>query len=87
MAVLAQNEGAVERAAADRKKDNIQKFFGAFSVNRGKTDAEKKRDKELAAGLNTGNMPSLDQKKKNIPGVITPEMMEENRKKSGQSFA
>ncbi len=86
MAVLAQNEGAAERAAADRKKDNIQKFFGAFSVNRGKTDAEKKRDKELAAGLNTGSMPKLDQKK-NIPGVITPEMMEENRKKSKQSFA
>ena len=72
LAVLAGNQGAAERADARAKKDNIQKFFGAFSANRGKTDAEKKRDKELAAGLKTGSMPSLDQKK-NIPGVITPE--------------
>tara|TARA_R100000231_G_scaffold2156_6_gene3748 strand:+ start:1514 stop:2926 length:1413 start_codon:yes stop_codon:yes gene_type:complete len=81
LAVLAGNQGAAERADARAKKDNIQKFFGAFSVNRGKTNAEKERDKQLAAGLDTGSMPSLDQKKnipENIPGIIKPEDLKKN---------
>lgn len=63
MAVLAQNQGNAERAAADRKKSNIQKFFGGFSTQSGLTkDEQEERKKKSSAGLDTGNMPNLDQK-------------------------
>jgi len=68
-------DSAAQRAA-DAKKANIQKFFGAFSSQSGLTDAERAaRAKKSSAGLNTGNMPSLDQKKNNIPDpfVIDPD--------------
>jgi len=51
LAVLAQNQGNAERTAADNQKSQIQKFFGAFASERGETDAEKKRRKELTGGL------------------------------------
>jgi len=63
MAVLAQNQGNAERAAADRKKSNIQKFFGGFSTQSGLTEDEQEERKKKSAGLDTGNMPNLDQKK------------------------
>jgi len=63
MAVLAQNQGNAERAAADRKKSNIQKFFGGFSTQSGLTEDEREERKKKSAGLDTGNMPNLDQKK------------------------
>lgn len=63
MAVLAQNQGNAERAAADRKKSNIQKFFGGFSTQSGLTkDEQEERKKKSSAGLDTGNIPNLDQK-------------------------
>ena len=56
--------------AAQAKKDNIQKFFGAFAVNRGKTDAEKEKDaKTISAGLKTNNMPSMPTLDSNIPNI------------------
>lgn len=58
LAVLAGNQGNAERAAADRKKDNIQRFFGSFAVNRGQTDAEKKKRAQLSGGLDTSSMPN-----------------------------
>ena len=72
-------QDAQEQAAANAKKSNIQKFFGAFSTQTGLTDAEKKERANKAAGLSTNNMPQMDN---NIPGVITPKQMEENKKKS-----
>ena len=63
MAVLAQNQGNAERAAADRKKSNIQKFFGGFSTQSGLTkDEQEERKKKSSRGLDTGNIPNLDQK-------------------------
>ena len=72
-------QDSAAQAAAQAKKDNIQKFFGAFAVNRGKTDAEKEKDAKTIAGLKTNNIPQMDS---NIPGVITPKQMEENKKKN-----
>ena len=72
-------QDSAAQASAQAKKDNIQKFFGSFAVNRGKTDAEKAKDAKTVAGLNTNNIPQMDS---NIPGVITPKQIEENKKKS-----
>ena len=72
-------QDSAAQASAQAKKDNIQKFFGSFAVNRGKTDAEKAKDAQTVAGLNTNNIPQMDS---NIPGVITPKQIEENKKKS-----
>lgn len=82
LAVLAGNQGAAERAAADAKKSNIQKFFGAFSTQTGLTDAEKKKRAQLSGGLDTSGIDSALGKKDSMPGVITPKEMEENRKKN-----
>ena len=72
-------QDSAAQASAQAKKDNIQKFFGSFAVNRGKTDAERAKDAQTVAGLNTNNIPQMDS---NIPGVITPKQIEENKKKS-----
>lgn len=72
-------QDSAAQQSAQAKKDNIQKFFGSFAVNRGKTDAEKAKDAKTVAGLNTNNIPQMDS---NIPGVITPKQIEENKKKS-----
>ena len=58
--------------AAQAKKDNIQKFFGAFAVNRGKTDAEKEKDAKTisgSAGLKTNNIPPMPTFDSNIPNI------------------
>ena len=72
-------QDSAAQQSAQAKKDNIQKFFGSFAVNRGKTDAERAKDAQTVAGLNTNNIPQMDS---NIPGVITPKQIEENKKKS-----
>lgn len=77
LAVLAGNVGDAERAAADAKKSNIQKFFGAFSTQTGLTNAEKEKRAQLSGGLDTSSMPN------NVPGVITPKELEENRNQFG----
>jgi len=60
-------QDSAAQQSAQAKKDNIQKFFGAFAVNRGKTDAEKEKDaKTISAGLKTPSMPTLDS---NIPNI------------------
>ena len=82
LAVLAGNQGQAERDAAAAKKSNIQKFFGAFSTQTGLTDAEKKKRAQLSGGLDTSNLDAALNKKDNIPGVITPKDMEENKKKN-----
>jgi len=51
-------EDAAARAAADAKKSNIQKFFGAFSTQTGLTDAEKKKRAQLSGGLDTSSLDS-----------------------------
>ena len=70
----ARQDSAAQRAA-DAKKSNIQKFFGGFSTQSGLTKAQKEANKKDTAGLNTGNMPNLDQKKNNIPDpfVVDPD--------------
>ena len=70
----AKQDSAAQRAA-DAKKSNIQKFFGAFNTQSGQTKAQKEANKKDTAGLNTGNMPNLDQKKNNIPDpfVVDPD--------------
>jgi len=55
--------GNVERAAADAKKSNIQNFFGQFSTQSGLTKDEQEERRKKSGGLDTGNMPNLDQKK------------------------
>jgi len=72
-------QDSAAQQSAQAKKDNIQKFFGSFAVNRGKTDAERAKDAQTVAGINTNNIPQMDS---NIPGVITPKQIEENKKKS-----
>ena len=67
----ARQDSAAQRAA-DAKKSNIQKFFGGFSTQSGLTKAQKEANKKDTAGLNTGNMPKLDQKKTNIPDPFDP---------------
>ena len=63
LADVAFKMGSAERAAADAKKSNIQKFFGGFSTQSGLTkDEQEERKKKSSAGLDTGNMPNLDQK-------------------------
>ena len=54
--------GNVERAAADAKKSNIQNFFGQFSTQSGLTKDEQEERRKKSGGLDTGNMPNLDQK-------------------------
>ena len=76
-------QDSAAQKAADAKKSNIQKFFGAFSSQSGLTDAERAaRAKKSSAGLNTGNMPKLDQKKNNIPDpfVIDPKKKKDEPK-------
>ena len=64
LADVAFKMGSVERAEADRKKDAISGFFGKFNTASGLTkDQEEERNKKASAGLNTGNMPTLDMKK------------------------
>lgn len=63
--------GALERTAADKKKENIQSFFGQFSAQSGLTKDEREERKKKSGGLDTGNMPNLDQKKdKNAPIMV-----------------
>jgi len=73
-------QDSAAQASAQAKKDNIQKFFGSFAVNRGKTDAEKAKDAKTVAGLNTSSMPQMDN---NIPGVVTPKDLEEKKNQFG----
>ena len=84
LAVLAQNQGNAERTAAQNQKSQIQKFFGAFASERGETDAEKKRRKELTGGLTVpkdmdggvsqgmDQIPDEDDKKKPIGEGLPP---------------
>jgi hypothetical protein len=81
LAVLAQGQGNAERAAADRKKDNIQRFFGSFAVNRGLTDAEKKKRAQLSGGLDTSNMPNNI---KPDPFIVNPDDI--GKKKEDNQF-
>ena len=61
---VASQMGNIERAAADKKKEAISGFFGKFNTASGLTkEQEEERNKKASAGLNTGNMPSLDMKK------------------------
>ena len=73
-------QDSAAQASAQAKKDNIQKFFGSFAVNRGKTDAERAKDAQTVAGLNTNNIPQMDN---NIPGVVTPKDLEEKKNQFG----
>jgi len=73
-------QDSASQASAQAKKDNIQKFFGSFAVNRGKTDAEKAKDAKSVAGLNTSSMPQMDN---NIPGVVTPKELEKKKNQFG----
>lgn len=73
-------QDSASQASAQAKKDNIQKFFGSFAVNRGKTDAEKAKDAKTVAGLSTSSMPQMDN---NIPGVVTPKELEKKKNQFG----
>ena len=73
-------QDSAAQASAQAKKDNIQKFFGSFAVNRGKTDAEKAKDAKTVAGLSTSSMPQMDN---NIPGVVTPKELEKKKNQFG----
>lgn len=73
-------QDSAAQASAQAKKDNIQKFFGSFAVNRGKTDAEKAKDAKTVAGLSTSSMPQMDN---NIPGVVTPKDLEKKKNQFG----
>lgn len=73
-------QDSAAQQSAQAKKDNIQKFFGSFAVNRGKTDAERAKDAQTVAGLNTNNIPQMDN---NIPGVVTPKDLEEKKNQFG----
>ena len=74
-------EDAAARAAADRKKSNIQKFFGAFSESSGLTEEERKKRKELSGGLNTTTAP-----KKNQNNIPDPFVVEPKKKKDEPKF-
>ena len=50
----------------------LQRFFGAFASERGETDAEKKRRKQLTGGLDTGSMPNNIQQKPD-PFIVNPD--------------
>ena len=62
LANVAFQQGNIERNAADAKKSNIQKFFGGFSTQSGLTEDEQEERKKKSGGLDTGNIPNLDQK-------------------------
>ena len=71
LANVAFQQGNLERSEADRKKSAIQKFFGGFSTQSGLTKDEQEERKKKSGGLDTGNMPNLDQKKdKNAPIMV-----------------
>lgn len=73
-------QDSAAQQSAQAKKDNIQKFFGAFAVNRGKTDAEKAKDaKTISAGLTTNNMPSMPTLDSNIPNIKPDDDKEKNQ--------
>ena len=71
LANIASQQGAIERAEANRKKSAISGFFGKFNTASGLTKEQQDEvNKKSSAGLNTGNMPSLDMKKKNEPIAV-----------------
>ena len=72
-------QDAASQKAADAKKSNIQKFFGAFSSQSGLTDAERKKRAQLSGGLDTSNIPPMS----TTPGVITPDELEKNKNNFG----
>jgi hypothetical protein len=74
-------QDAQEQAAANAKKSNIQKFFGAFSTQTGLTDAEKKKRAELSGGLDITTAPKKE--KNNIPD---PFVVDPKKKKDEPNF-
>ena len=72
-------QDAQAQQAADAKKSNIQKFFGAFATQSGLTNAEKEKRAQLSGGLDTSNIPSSNTMD---DGIITPKELEENQKKN-----
>ena len=68
---VASQMGSIERQAAADKKSAISGFFGKFNTASGLTkEQQEELNKKSSAGLNTGNMPSLDMKKKNEPIAV-----------------
>jgi len=73
-------QDAQEQAAANAKKSQIQKFFGAFSSQSGLTDAEKKKRAQLSGGLDTSNAPS------GMKDMPDPFVVDPNKKKDEPEF-
>ena len=77
LAVLAGNQGNAERAAADAKKSNIQKFFGAFATQTGLDNKEKKKRAQLSGGLDTSSIDNT-LNKRDDPFVKDPDEIKNN---------